>query len=76
MDQLLAQIFVAALADPDKPGSSACRDLTRHQTQPGGNVWPAPPASDFSDGLVSLRQRIRPQSKLSTKMEIRALWFS
>ena len=41
-----------------------------------GNVWPAPPASDFSDGLVSLRQRIRPQSKLSTKMEIRALWFS
>ncbi len=38
MDQLLAQIFVAALADPDKPGSSACRDLTRHQTQPGGKI--------------------------------------
>ena len=38
MDKQLPQIAVAALADAEEPGLAAGRVLSRHKSQPGGEL--------------------------------------
>src|ERR1700678_400287 len=41
MNQLLAQVFVAALADPEQLRLATGRELTRNQAEPRGEIAPA-----------------------------------
>ena len=38
MDKQLAQIVIASLADAEEPGLAAGRVLSRHKSQPGGEL--------------------------------------
>jgi hypothetical protein len=58
MDQLPAQVFVAALADPEQLRLAAGRELTGNQAEPRGEIAPAVEAfrpTDGTRGAASLR---------------------
>jgi len=50
MDQLPAQVFVAALADPEQLRLAAGRELAGNQAEPRGEIAPALEALSLADG--------------------------
>src|SRR6202044_3632655 len=50
MDHLPAQVFVAALADPEQLRLAAGRELTGNQAEPRGEIAPALEALSLADG--------------------------
>ena len=50
MDQLPAQVFVAALADPEQLRLAAGRELTGNQAEPRGEIAPALEALSLAGG--------------------------